>query len=105
MTSRIDQERVQLLLKRVGLNDRAVGAKIGAHQTTIWRLRNRKIQKLDKYIAALETLCGAAVAPKDGFDVERLAALANESPALRALLVSLTEFMQEDATTLRADVK
>ena len=105
MTSRIDQERVQLLLKRVGLNDRAIGAKIGAHQTTIWRLRNRKIQKLGKYIAALEGLCGGNPAPKGGFDADRLAALANESPALRAILVSLTEFMQEDATALRADVK
>lgn len=101
MTSRIDQERVQLLLRRLGQNDREIGEKIGVAQSTVWRLRNRKIIKVAKYI---ETLSGASGGTPDdsvGLDLAELIALAEESPGLRAVLVSLNRFMREDARTGR----
>lgn len=105
MASRIDHEQIQLLLKQSGLNDRQVGERIGVHQATVWRLRNRKIQKVDKYIERLRGLVSVDAGEVSGFDVERLAALARESPALKSLLISLTQFMQEDAMKLRGDAQ
>jgi hypothetical protein len=105
MASRIDQEHVLTLLKRLALNDREVGELIGVHQTTIWRLRHRKIRKLDKYIDLLEALPGSSTPIEGSLDIDRLAALAEESPALRSLLVSLTRFMQEDASKLGPGAK
>lgn len=97
MASRIDQERVQILLQAIDLNDREIGAKIGVTQSTVWRLRHRKISKVSKYISKLGALVPSAPQESRGLDPAKLAALAEHSPALKSVLESLMTFMQEDA--------
>ena len=92
MTTRIDQERVKILLEKCGLNDREIGQQIGADQSTVWRLRNGKISKVGRYIEPLERLVPAR---KTQGDLAELADLAKQSPALKAVLESLLQFMHE----------
>lgn len=98
MSSRVDQEKVQILLKRVGLNDREIGERIGVNQSTIWRLRHRYIKKVDRYLEALSRVVGDPQPDGTELDLERLVALAEQSPGLKAVLLSLKQFMQEDAS-------
>jgi transcriptional regulator with XRE-family HTH domain len=97
MASRVDQERVQVLLQAIGLNDREIGEQIGVTQSTVWRLRHRKISKVSKYITKLSALASSPAGADHALNPEKLVALAEHSPALKSLLVSLIKFMQEDA--------
>ena len=97
MASRVDQERVQVLLQAIALNDREIGVEIGVTQSTVWRLRHRKISKVSKYIRKLSALLPGKPEDGQGLNSEKLAALAEHSPALKSVLVSLMSFMQEDA--------
>jgi|GEM_PF-6309964 len=101
MTSRVDQEWVQLLLRRLGQNDREIGEKIGVAQSTIWRLRNRKISKVTKYIEMINRATGVSLNDGVGLEFAELIALAEESPGLEAILIALSQFMREDARTAR----
>jgi transcriptional regulator with XRE-family HTH domain len=92
VATRIDQERVRILLEKIGLNDRQIGERIGVDQSTIWRLRNGRTSKVSRYIGRLEALVREPTA-SDGF--ESLEALADQSPAFRAVLEALMQFMHE----------
>jgi transcriptional regulator with XRE-family HTH domain len=92
MASRVDKERVKILLEKSGLNDREIGERIGVHQTTIWRLRSGAISKVSKYLDRLEAL--SQLERKEG-DLAELSELAKKSPALKAVLESLLHFMRE----------
>jgi hypothetical protein len=92
VTTRIDQERVEILLGKSGLNDRQIGERIGVDQSTVWRLRNGRIAKVSRYIGLLEKQVPGAT-PENGF--EGLEELAGQSPAFRAVLEALLQFMHE----------
>lgn len=101
MASRIDHERFRALLDRTVLNDRELGAALGVNQSTAWRLRRGKIQKISKYIAPLEALVGEIAAPPDRA-VADLLDIARQSPALKEVLEALSRFMRESAIPPRA---
>ena len=92
MATRIDQDRIRILLEKIGLNDRQIGEQIGVDQSTIWRLRNGRTSKVSRYIDRLEALVPE---PAASHDFESLEALAGQSPAFRAVLEALMQFMHE----------
>ncbi|HYC97029.1 helix-turn-helix domain-containing protein [Brevundimonas sp.] len=96
MATRIDQERVKILLEKSGLNDRQISEHLGTNQSTVWRLRHGKISKIDKYIEPLECLIPGYVAQGN---LAELSDLAEQSPAFRAVLESLMRFMHECSPT------
>lgn len=97
MASRIDHDRVQMLLSRSHGSDASLAKALGVNQSTISRLRNGRIAKVSKYIPRLEHHLGlqpGATAPTDAWT---LAELAKRSPALAEVIAALGRFMQERA--------
>lgn len=97
MASRIDQERLKAVLDRSNLNDRELGAFLGVHQTTVWRLRAGKIYKISKYIEKLQSRFGSGEIINGHYSPEYLVELSKHSPGLQEVLTALSKFMQENA--------
>jgi hypothetical protein len=98
MASFLKQARLNDLLLRTGLNDREIGDVLGFSQSTVWRMRNGKISKLDKHIMALEAHLG--ISGQGASDAEMIADLVGYSrqvPALRETLIALYALMQKNA--------
>jgi hypothetical protein len=93
---------MQQLLDRHGGSDRDIAAILNVDPSTVWRLRHKKIAKVSKYIQALSDKIGAPVLGVDRTALEDLVELAEQSPALRALLLALRNFLQEDAQATKA---
>jgi transcriptional regulator with XRE-family HTH domain len=98
MHSRFDREKVKVLIERSGLNDRELGDLIGSAQSTIWRLRNGRIAKVNKYIVKIEGALHLPAVAASASGVEELVELSRQSPALRSLLEGVLQLMQEDAS-------
>lgn len=97
MASRLDHERLELLLRRLGEDDREVAARLEVDPSTAWRLRNRKIAKINKYIVAATLALGEELPQVVDPALAELLAQAQSSPRLRALLLSLRDILQEAA--------
>ena len=97
MTSRIDQERVQQMLQRQGGNDRQIAELLGINPSTVWRLRNRRIFKVSKYLRLMSEKLEAPSPEGERAELQDLLTLADQSPALKAVLIALRDFLQEDA--------
>lgn len=98
MASSAEQARLEDLLTRTGLNDRQVGEIIGVSQPTVWRLRNGRIGKVGKHLAALERHLGiGAEIVSDAQMIADLVGYSHRIPALRAALTSLHKLMRENA--------
>lgn len=85
------------ILSRSGLSEVRLADLLGVHQSTVSRLKNCKIKKIERYWVAFKM----SDVPTDGIDeqfAERMADLeraARHSPTLRVLLQKLHEIMQE----------
>lgn len=99
MTIAADQEKLLALIERHGGNDREIALLIGTHPSTVWRLRNREIQKVRKYLDLMIKRTPSEAQAVDNGEFNELVALAKRSPALRMALLSLQSFLQEDASS------
>jgi hypothetical protein len=90
------------LLNRHGGSDRDIAAILDVDPSTVWRLRHKKIVKVSRYIQALSDKVGVPVLGVDRAALEDLVELAEQSPALRALLLALHNFLQEYAQATEA---
>lgn len=97
MGTRIDHDRLALLFSRSTENDAAIAKAIGVNQSTVWRLRKGKIEKVGKYLPMLEAHLGVAVTGNASDEIQLLTELAHRSPALAEMLTALSRFMQERA--------
>lgn len=97
MASGEDADRLATLLAQSGLNDAFYVKLFGVNQSTVSRLRRKKITKVQRYISAIEATEALKQAPEENFAkvIGQLAKLANERPALRQLLQGVHDLMQE----------
>lgn len=87
------------LVHRLGDDDAKLAAVLDISRSMIWRLKNAKIQKIERYIQALERYFGAVQAPEQSLDrvLDDLRLWSKDSPELRRMLISLHKIVQESA--------
>lgn len=82
------------------MKDRELGELLGVTQSTAWRLRHDKIQKVDEYIGQLQAHLGDTTATKPDCDIDLIAdlvELSERTPALRDALIALRKIMHNNA--------
>jgi transcriptional regulator with XRE-family HTH domain len=81
----------------LGNDDARLAAVLGISRSTVWRLKNGKIHKLDRYIEALDQHFGAAQVQSLEGVLDDLRLWSKDSPELRRVLISLHKIVQESA--------
>jgi hypothetical protein len=79
------------------MSDHELEQFFGVDQSTVWRLKHGKTQKIQRYIAALERRLGAPDPTSDQEILSDLEALSRHSPEVRRILRSLHSLMRESA--------
>jgi transcriptional regulator with XRE-family HTH domain len=100
MASSLEHEKLKDLLRRLGDSDREVALRLGVNPSTVWRLRNGKIYKINRYIRLASLAVGEALPQVGDRALVDLMVQAEASPRLRALLLSLRDVLQESATAI-----
>ena len=90
------QIRTAATISRSGLSEAQVAAILGVSQSTVSRLKNCLIRKVEKYQSVLDRHLGAS--PSDGTsEFQDLFAMATLSPPLRDTLIAIQRLMQKNA--------
>jgi len=89
--------RLISLLHRSGLSDRELEEVFGVHQSTVWRLKNGKIDKVQPYIEELEKHLGTGPDGTIEALLDDLLLWSTDSPELCQMLASLHRLMQDSA--------
>jgi predicted XRE-type DNA-binding protein len=97
VTTRLEIQKLRGLIDQSGMTDRELERLFGVAQSTVWRLKHGKIQKIQWYIAKLEAAMGVRDRATDEQVVSELDALSRHSPEMRRILRSLHALMQESA--------
>lgn len=97
MASRADQELLLSYMQRTGLDDGELAALLEVDRSTLWRLRNAKIQKKTKHLARLEKYLRGKEDVAADDPAQYLSAIAKTSTGLRSVLKALQKLMQENA--------
>lgn len=85
------------LVHRFGGDDTQLAAILDISRSMVWRLKHAKIQKMWRYIHALERHIGVAQAESVDGVLDDLKLWSTESPELREMLISLHKIVQESA--------
>ncbi len=91
-------DEVACALDASGKPDRYFVEMLGVHQSTVSRLRAKKIRKVGKYREILEKN-GLLLSPRQkavALELQALAAAANGQPELRQLISSLHQFVHKN---------
>lgn len=86
------------LIDRFDGNDTELARLLAVDRTTVWRLKNGKIRKLDKYVDALSAVVGSSESVTIEMAIGDLALWARRSPDVRTVLMSLHEMLRNSAT-------
>lgn len=88
------QARVERLLSLTPERDSELAVALGLSQPTVWRLRNGKIAKPEKYLPALEAHLAGRVPSETDAVLDELRRLSVSNPHLQDLLRDLLQAMQ-----------
>ena len=87
------------LVHRLGDDDAKLVAILNISRSMIWRLKNKKIQKIESYIRLLEIHLGTKQAQEPPLErvLDDLRLWSKDSAELRKMLISLHRIVQETA--------
>jgi len=80
-------------------SDAELAAVLSISRSMLWRLKNKKIQKLDRYIRALEVHLGAGEPEPLDRILDDLRLWSSESAEVRDVLHSLHKVLRDPATS------
>lgn len=90
------QALLSITIERSGMTEAELAGVLEVSQSTVSRLKNGKIRKIERYQAKLDKRLGRAKS-EPGDDLADLIELAKSSPALREALLAIQRLMRESA--------
>ena len=97
VAERIRLQKFLSLIEELELSDAELEALFQVHQSTVWRLKNGRIHKLDRYLAILGECLNDQSKPREQRLLDDLIALSHHSPEVKKILESLHSLMHERA--------
>ncbi len=94
----INHLKLLSLIHRFEGNDRDLEQVLDVSRATVWRIKNGKISKINKYIEILEGVLGDSHSSPIDCVFEDLKLWSSSSKELREILISLHTVLQESAT-------